>query len=167
MVDKIFLGLGSNIGDRLSHLKFAVDEIRKNDKCRVLKSSTVYETKPLGNTNQENFYNAIIEVETALGFFDLFYFIKSIETKAGRNAIHAPNSPRELDIDIIFYNELIYEGELLSIPHKEYAHRDFVLKPLLEIAADFKHPVVKKKLQDIQFGELEPYILHKVDTSLI
>lgn len=167
MVDRIFLGLGSNIGERLAHLKFAVDEISKNEKCRVLKSSAVYETKPLGNANLDNFYNAVIEVETALGFFDLFYFIKSIETKAGRSAIHSSNSPRELDIDIIFYNELIYEGELLSIPHKEYAHRDFVLKPLLEIASDFKHPVVKKKLQDIQFGELEPYIIKKVETSLI
>lgn len=167
MVDKIFLGLGSNIGDRLSYLKYAVDEIRGSEKCRVLNSSHVYETKPFGNIQQDNYYNAVIEIETLLGFFDLFYLLKSIETKAGRNIDHERNTPRELDIDIIFYNELIYEGDMLSIPHKEYANRDFVLQPLLEIASEFKHPVVKKKLKDIHFGELDSYIIKKVEETLL
>jgi 2-amino-4-hydroxy-6-hydroxymethyldihydropteridine diphosphokinase len=166
MVDKIFLALGSNLGDRYNYLKFAVQQFRGNDKCRVLKSSAVYETKPLGNVAQENFYNAVIEIETALGFFELFYLTKSIETKAGRNANSIKHSPRELDIDIIFYNELIYNGEVLNIPHSDYANRDFVLQPLLEIVGDFKHPIIRKKMQDIQFNIPEKYIIQKIADSL-
>jgi 2-amino-4-hydroxy-6-hydroxymethyldihydropteridine diphosphokinase len=167
MVDKIYLALGSNIGDRLSHLKFAVDQFKENSKCRVLKSSAVYETKPMGNLAQDNFFNAVIEIETALGFFDLFYFTKSIETKAGRDAVHAQYSPRELDIDIIFYNELVYSGEFITIPHKEYAHRDFVLQPLLEISPEFKHPVLRKKINEINYDNPEKFIIQKVADSLL
>jgi 2-amino-4-hydroxy-6-hydroxymethyldihydropteridine diphosphokinase len=167
MVDKIFLALGSNIGDRLKHLKFAVEQFSKNGKCRVSKSSAVYETRPLGNANQENFYNAVIEIETALGFFDLFYLTKSIETKAGRSESHVQFSPRELDIDIIFYNELVYSGELVTIPHVEYTHRDFVLKPLLEIAIDFKHPVLRKKITEIEYDLPEKFIIQKIIESLL
>ncbi len=167
MVDKIYLGLGSNIGDKMAHLKFAVEQFKENSKCRVLKSSSVYETRPLGNLSQDNFYNAVIEIETLLGFFDLFYLIKSIETKAGRDAVHIPNAPRELDVDIIFYNELVYNGEFITIPHKEYAHRDFVLTPLLEIAADFKHPVLKKKIHEINYDLTETFIVQKIADSLL
>jgi len=167
MIDKIYLGLGSNIGDRLTNLKFAIDEIGKSDRCRVLKSSAVYETTPFGDVKQDNFYNAVIEIETALGFFDLYHFIKSIERKAGREEAKEKWGPRELDIDIIFYNEFIYDGDLLAIPHKEYAKRDFVLTPLLELAMDFKHPVVRKKLRDIQFEPAEKHIIQKINESLL
>jgi 2-amino-4-hydroxy-6-hydroxymethyldihydropteridine diphosphokinase len=166
MIDKIYLGLGSNLGDRLANLKFAVDEINQNEKCRVLKSSAVYETTPLGGVEQDNFYNAVIEIETVLGFFDLYYFIKSIEDKAGR-VEREKWGPRELDIDIIFYNEFIYEGEMLTIPHKEYAKRDFVLTPLLELALDFKNPVARKKLRDIQFEPTEKHVVQKISDSLV
>lgn len=168
MIDKIFLGLGSNLGDKTANLKFAIAEINKNDRCRVLKSSAVYETTPYGEVKQENFYNAIIEIETALGFFDLYHFIKSIERRAGRvEESKVKWGPRELDIDIIFYNEFIYEGDMLSIPHKEYSKRDFVLIPLLELAQDFKHPIVRKKLRDIQFEASEQHIVSKVSESLL
>jgi len=168
MIDKIYLGLGSNLGNRLVNLTFAIDEIKKSDRCRVLKSSAVYETTPYGEIKQENFYNAVIEIETALGFFDLFHFIKSIENHAGREDVQKVKwGPRQLDIDIIFYNEFIYEGEMLTIPHKEYSKRDFVLTPLLELAQEFKHPVVKKKLKDIQFETTEKHIISKVKESLL
>lgn len=167
MVDKIYLGLGSNIGDRLANLKFAIDEIAKSDRCRVLRSSAVYETTPYGDVKQDNFYNAVIEIETALGFFDLYHFIKSIERKAGREEAKEKWGPRVLDIDIIFYNEFIYDGEMLTIPHKEYAKRDFVLTPLLELAMDFKNPVVRKKLRDIQFEPTEKHIIEKINESLL
>lgn len=167
MIDKIYLALGSNLGDRFSNLKFAVDEIGKSDRCRVLKSSAVYETTPYGGVQQENFFNAVIEIETALGFFDLYHFIKSIERRAGREEPKERWGPRELDIDIIFYNEFIYEGDMLTIPHKEYANRDFVLTPLLELALDFKNPVVRKRLRDIQFEPTEKHIVQKVNESLL
>jgi 2-amino-4-hydroxy-6-hydroxymethyldihydropteridine diphosphokinase len=167
MIDKIFLGLGSNLGDRFANLKFAVNEINKSDRCRVLRSSAVYETTPFGEIKQDNFYNAVIEIETALGFFDLYHFMKSIERNAGRNESMERWGPRELDIDIIFYNELVYSGESLTIPHKEYANRDFVLTPLLELALEYKHPVLRKKLSDIKFETTEKHILQKTHESLL
>lgn len=167
MIDKIFLGLGSNIGDRIANLKFAIDEISKNDRCRVLKSSAIYETTPYGGIKQDNYYNAVIEIETALGFFELYHLLKSIERRAGREETPAVKwGPRELDIDIIFYNEFIYDGEMLTIPHKEYSKRDFVLEPLMELARDFKHPVLKKKLCDINYEIVEQHVLTKVNESL-
>ncbi|MCX7874642.1 MAG: 2-amino-4-hydroxy-6-hydroxymethyldihydropteridine diphosphokinase [Melioribacteraceae bacterium] len=167
MVNNIFLSLGSNIGDRLHYLKFAVEKINDNSLCNVLKSSSVYETKPMGNINQENYYNAVIEVETALGFFDLYHLIKSIERKAGRVETNEKWASRELDIDIIFYNQLIYDGENLKVPHKDYSERDFVVIPLLEICGEFKNPVTKKKLIEIDYIFNEKYILNKICNSLL
>lgn len=167
MINNIFLSLGSNIGDRLSFLKFAVEKINDNSLCNVLKSSAVYETKPMGDANQENYFNAVIEIETALGFFDLYHLIKSIERKAGRKESNIKWASRELDIDIIFYNQLIYNSENLIVPHRYYAERDFVVIPLLEICGDFKNPVNKKKLNEINFTFNEKFILKKVYNSLL
>lgn len=167
MVNNIFLSLGSNIGDRLGFLKFAVEKINENSLCNVLKSSSVYETKPLGDLNQDNYYNAVIEIETALGFFDLYHLIKSIERKAGRMESNFKWSPRELDIDIIFYNQLIINSDNLIVPHSDYAERDFVVIPLLEICGDFKNPVTKKKLCEVNFEFKEKFIINKICNSLL
>ncbi len=167
MVNNIFLGLGSNIGDKLGFLKFAVEKINDNSLCNVLKSSAVYETRPMGDDNQENYYNAVIEIETALGFFDLYHLIKSIERKAGRMETTLKWSPRELDIDIIFYNQLIFNGDNLIVPHKDYSERDFVVIPLLEICGDFKNPVTKKKLNEVNFEFKEKFIINKICNSLL
>jgi len=167
MINNIFLGLGSNIGDRLGHLKFAVEKIDDNVLCSVLKSSSVYETKPLGNLPQENYFNAVIEIETALGFFDLYHLIKSIERKAGRMEKAEKWASRELDIDIIFYNQLIFNGDNLIVPHKEYFERDFVVVPLLEIAGEFKNPVTRKKLSEMEFHFNEKNIINKVADTLL
>lgn len=167
MIDKIFLSLGSNVGDRLANLKSAVEEINKNEKCRVLRSSPIYETTPYGEVQQPNFLNALIEIETVLGFFELFSFIKSVEEKIGRTGVEVKWGPREIDIDIVFYNEFIYDGENLTVPHKEYSKRDFVLVPLLDMAPTFKHPVLRKKLSDITFENPEKHIINKLEETLV
>jgi 2-amino-4-hydroxy-6-hydroxymethyldihydropteridine diphosphokinase len=167
MIDKIFLALGSNIGDRITNIKSAVNEINQNEKCRVLRSSAVYETTPYGNVEQPNFLNAVIEIETVLGFFELFSFIKSVEKRVGRSQSDTKWGPREIDIDIIFYNEFIYDGENLSVPHKEYSKRDFVLYPLLEMAPTFKHPVLRKRLAEINFEIPEKHIINKLQVALV
>jgi 2-amino-4-hydroxy-6-hydroxymethyldihydropteridine diphosphokinase len=167
MIDNIFLGLGSNKGDRLMYLQKAVKEISATDKCRVLKCSTIYETRPVGNPNQENYYNAVVEIETILGAYDLFFFLKSIEAKLGREAIFEKWGPREIDIDLLFYNNLIYDNDQLTLPHSEILNRDFVIIPLLEIAPDFVHPVLKKQFADIDLAFNETHIIQKIDHSLV
>lgn len=167
MINNIFLGLGSNLGDRFRNLKFAVEKINDNLLCNVLKSSSVYETKPLGNLPQQNYFNAVIEIETALGFFDLYHLTKSIERKAGRIEQTEKWAARELDIDIIFFNQLIFNGDNLIVPHKDYSERDFVVVPLLELAGEFKNPVTKKKLVDMEFNFKEINIINKVAETLL
>jgi 2-amino-4-hydroxy-6-hydroxymethyldihydropteridine diphosphokinase len=167
MIDKIFLGLGSNKGDRLKYLQRAVTEISATEKCRVLKCSSIYETRPFGNPNQENFYNAVIEIDTVLGAYDLFFFLKSIEAKLGREAIFEKWGPREIDIDLLFYSNLIYDNDQLTLPHPEVLNRDFVIIPMVEIAPDFVHPIVKKQFEDIDLAFNETHIIQKLDYTLV
>lgn len=166
MIDNIFLGLGSNKGDRLKHLKLAVQEIAQSGKCRVLKYSAIYETSPLGNAKQDNYYNAVIEIETVLGAYDLFFFLKSIEAKLGREAIFEKWGPREIDIDLLFYNTLTYDNNQLTLPHPEILKRDFVIIPMVEIAPNFVHPILRKPFDEIDLAFDETHIIQKLDYTL-
>jgi 2-amino-4-hydroxy-6-hydroxymethyldihydropteridine diphosphokinase len=167
MINNIFLGLGSNKGDKLTYLRNTISEISNDAKCRLIKVSSVYETSPLGNINQDNFYNCVIEVETLYGVKDFYFNLKSIEYKFGRQEIYDKWSPREIDIDILFYNNLIYDDNIITIPHKEILNRDFVLTPLLEIAENFVHPVLKKRLAEIDMSMVPPHIIQKLNFLLI
>ena len=167
MIDKIFLGLGSNKGDRLKYLQQAIKEISSQDKCRVVNFSSIYETTPLGNAEQGNYYNAVVEIETVLGAYDLFFFLKSIEAKLGRDAIFEKWGPREIDIDLLFYNNLTYDNNQLTLPHPEILKRDFVIIPLLEIAPGFVHPLLKKPFDEIDLAFDETHIVQKLDYSLV
>jgi 2-amino-4-hydroxy-6-hydroxymethyldihydropteridine diphosphokinase len=167
MIDNIFLGLGSNKGDRLKYLQQAAKEISFQDKCRVTKYSSIYETTPIGNAVQNNYYNAVIEIETVLGAYDLFFFLKSIEAKLGRDAIFEKWGPREIDIDLLFYNSLTYDNNQLTLPHPEILNRDFVIIPLLEIAPNFVHPVLKKPFDEIDLAFEETHIVQKLDFTLV
>ena len=121
----------------------------------------------MGNINQDNFYNCVIEVETLYGVKDFYFNLKSIEYKFGRQEIYDKWSPREIDIDILFYNNLIYDDNIITIPHKEILNRDFVLTPLLEIAENFVHPVLKKRLAEIDMSMVPPHIIQKLNFLLI
>lgn len=167
MIDKIFLGLGSNKGDRLKNLQNSIREIAQNDKCKIIKCSSVYESKPFGNKDQDNFYNCVIEIETLYGVLDLYYNLRTIEVKLGREEIYDKWSPREIDIDILFYNNLIYKSEILTVPHKDIMNRDFVLVPLVEIANDFIHPILNIKLSEIDLSLIGKYIIRKLNDRLI
>ncbi|MBI5731666.1 MAG: 2-amino-4-hydroxy-6-hydroxymethyldihydropteridine diphosphokinase [Ignavibacteriales bacterium] len=166
-MDKIFLGLGSNKGDRLKNLQNSIREIAQNDKCKIIKCSSVYESKPFGNKDQDNFYNCVIEIETLYGVLDLYYNLRTIEVKLGREEIYDKWSPREIDIDILFYNNLIYKSEILTVPHKDIMNRDFVLVPLVEIANDFIHPILNIKLSEIDLSLIGKYIIRKLNDRLI
>ena len=138
----VYIGIGSNLGDKKAYLDFAVKELDEHDKCRVVKTSDYIVTKPVGDVMQDDFLNACIELETILSPRELLDFLHEIENKAGRERkIHW--GPRTLDLDILFYDDIIMNEPDLIIPHPEAAKREFVLKPLSEIAPYLYHPVKK------------------------
>lgn len=167
METKIFLGLGSNLGNKLEYLRKAVRLINECVDCNVKAASSVYESKPFGNFPHDLYYNAVIEIETNMLADDLLMFTQFVERFTGRKPAVEKWAPREIDVDILFYNQLIYNYDDLVIPHPEILKRDFVLVPLMEIAKDFVHPVLKKKLSAINFSKIEKNITRKLDYSLL
>ncbi len=162
MVSNVFLGLGSNIGDRRKFISDACNIIRNNDDATILKVSSYYETSPYGNIEQNNFLNAVIEIKTNFTVEKLYGFVKEIETKLGRKNRETKWGPREIDIDILFYNDLIYRSDRVIIPHPEILKRDFVVVPMIEIAPGFVHPVTKVRISEIDIFEIEKHIISKL-----
>ncbi|MCX8053162.1 MAG: 2-amino-4-hydroxy-6-hydroxymethyldihydropteridine diphosphokinase [Armatimonadetes bacterium] len=127
-----YLGLGANLGDRLANLREAIRRL-EDAGCRVIARSSVYETEPVGITDQPDFLNAVIKVETSLTARDLLNLCKSIENEMGRVRTNKW-SPRVIDIDILLYDDSSVCEDDLVIPHAEMLKRAFVLIPLAEIA---------------------------------
>jgi len=146
MVQNVFLGTGSNLGDRLGALRAAAALLEPE--AHVIQASCVYETPPWGFKDQPVFLNQVLRVETELRPPALLAFLKSMENKLGRKATFQ-YGPRAIDLDILFYDDLIYSTDALQIPHPLAAERAFVLVPLLEIAPDFVHPVLGKSIRDL------------------
>ncbi len=144
-LNKVFIGLGSNRGDRIKSVNSAIDEIKLIDECEVLKVSSYYESSPFGNSNQENFINAVIKITTSLDHLTLLNQLKKIEQKLGRIK-RERWGPREIDMDILFFNDLVFSNEIITLPHEGVIYRDFVLVPLCEIEPELNHPVFNKKV---------------------
>jgi len=160
-----FVALGSNKGDKLSYFRKALAVINNNDKCRVIKVSSVYETLPYGVKEQENFLNAAVKIKTNYELFDFLAFLKEIEQKLGRHKT-VKWGPREIDLDLLFFDDVIFSNEKLTVPHKEVAKRDFVLVPLCEIEPDLVHPEINKKICDICIDDGENNIVRKITGKL-
>ncbi len=142
----VYLGLGSNLGDREANLRRALELLSAN--VKVVKISPTYDTAPVGNTDQPRFLNLVCKAKTSLSPLNLLRFVKNIEKKMGRvNGL--PNSPRPIDIDILFYDDLVLETPVLVIPHPRLTERTFVLASLADIAPDFKHPASGKTVRQM------------------
>lgn len=138
-----YIGLGSNMGDKKAYLDFAVKSLSENPYCNVLAVSDYIETEPVGDVEQDMFLNGCIKLETMLLPNDLLKLLNEIEAEAGRTReIHW--GPRTLDLDILLYGDIVMDTEILTIPHREMAKREFVLRPLSQISPYAYHPVKKK-----------------------
>ena len=146
-MNKAYLLTGGNEGDRYRNVQQARTNIELI--CgQILQVSSLYETAPWGKTDQPDFLNQVLLVQTQLKPRELLSAILSIEEKGGRKRT-ARNAPRTIDIDILFYNNLVLDEPGLSIPHTRLADRRFVLEPLNEIAPDFPHPVFGKTVHEL------------------
>ena len=148
-----YIALGSNMGNKSAHLDFAVSELGKAEGCRVVSVSSYISTKPLGNIEQDDFLNGCLELETLLAPHELLKLLLNIEEKAGR-VRDIRWGPRTLDLDIIFYDDLVISDDMLRIPHSQAHLRHFVLAPLCEIAPYLLHPVIHKTVAEL-LDELE------------
>ncbi len=128
----VYLGLGSNMGDRQQYIRSALDALRQSG-ISIDKTSTIIETEPQGGPPQGNYLNAVCESRTDLTPEELLSAVKSIERRLGRRK-NVVNGPREIDIDILLYDQLRWSSLNLTIPHPRMRHRAFVLEPLKEIA---------------------------------
>ena len=138
-----YIAVGSNMGDSRGHIAKALGQLEKHKDIQVTKVSGLLETLPYGGVEQENFVNGMFEIRTLLTPEELLRELHKIEASEGRERkIHW--GTRTLDLDIIFYDDLIYSSEDLVIPHVDMENRYFVLKPLSELAPNFRHPITHK-----------------------
>lgn len=140
-----YIGLGSNIGEREKNCTIALEKLNKKG-IRIKKVSSMHETEPWGLKDQPRFINMVVEVETDLTPEGLLAVLKEIEKEMGREKT-VKWGPRIIDLDILFYNDKIINEKELQIPHPLLHKRDFVLRPLVEIAPDKIHPILKKSIR--------------------
>jgi 2-amino-4-hydroxy-6-hydroxymethyldihydropteridine diphosphokinase len=141
----VYLSLGSNLGNRQENLDRALKML--SERMRMGKVSSIYDTEAVGPIAQPRFLNLAVEVFTNLKPEGLLAMVKAIEQKMGRYS--RTGEPRIIDIDIIFYGDQVVQAKDLIIPHPEMAKRSFVLIPMVEIAPDFIHPVLKKPVKEL------------------
>jgi 2-amino-4-hydroxy-6-hydroxymethyldihydropteridine diphosphokinase len=142
----IFLALGSNIENRKQHLETAITLLREN--VFDISVAPLYETKPRYFEDQQNFLNTVLRGFTVLEPRELLQFTKTVQQEVGR-VERFRNGPREIDIDVLFYDNKVYKDEELEIPHPRLQERDFVLQPFADINSDFSHPVLKKTIREL------------------
>jgi 2-amino-4-hydroxy-6-hydroxymethyldihydropteridine diphosphokinase len=142
-----YLSLGSNLGDRERNLGRAIGLMEQHG-IHVKKRSSLYETEPWGEHNQPRFLNMAVEIETRLTPKALFRVLKSVETEAGREKSFKWG-PRVIDLDILLYNHIILNEVVLKIPHPLMHEREFVLRPLHEIAPDVMHPQLNMTIHEL------------------
>ena len=148
---RVFLGLGSNIGDKEDYINKALAFI--SESYTVKKTSHLYLTEPVGNIKQDWFLNCALEIQTDVDPKKLLSSVKSIERKLGRTKT-VKNGPRVIDIDILFYGDYIIKTKNLVIPHPSIQERLFVLQPMMDINPDLIHPVLKRSIHDLYHDRL-------------
>jgi len=139
---KVYLGIGGNIGNKEKNFE-EVYQIIDNEIGKIIRSSSVYETPPWGFQAEESFWNSIIEISTSLEDLELLWKIQEVEDRFGRKRGKEQYTSREMDIDILYFDDIYIETKTFIIPHPRIHQRKFVLVPLAEIAPELKHPLLR------------------------
>ncbi len=163
-MEKVFLGIGSNVGEKIPYIKKAVTLLSKI--LTDMEKAPLYISKAVGFEDQPDFINTVISGYTDIEPYELFKKVKDIEKKVGRIK-RFRWGPREIDIDILFYGNLLIEKDDLIIPHPRIHERDFVLKPLSDLDPNFVHPVFKKTVKELLLNLKEKSIISSLQLSTL
>lgn len=148
---RAFIGLGSNLGERESHILRAVEELGKLPRTSLTRVSSVYDTEPVGDVEQPRFLNAVACVATELTAGELLWNLLLVEQRLGRVRAKAKKwGPRTIDLDLLFFGDQVIEEPGLQVPHPEAHLRAFVLTPLAELEPDFVHPTLGETIETIR-----------------
>ena len=142
----VYIGIGGNLGDREKNVQDSLSLLVKEG-IEVIQVASLMETAPYGGVEQPNFINTVCQIKTTLLPLELLKTLKGIESKIGRT-LTVRWGPRLIDLDILLYDDLIVEEEGLQIPHQDMLNRNFVLKPLVEIAPEVTHPVTGRTIRE-------------------
>lgn len=143
-----FIGMGSNMGDKKGYLDMAVEKINETPECRVINVADYIVTEPYGGVEQDDFLNSVMEIETLLSPEELLKRLHEIEDSAQRKRT-VRWGPRSLDLDIIFFDDDIISSPELTVPHKGMQDRDFVLRPMVQIAPFKRHPILGRTVEEL------------------
>jgi 2-amino-4-hydroxy-6-hydroxymethyldihydropteridine diphosphokinase len=155
----VYLGLGSNLGDREAMLQAALQAL-ESPQLHVLRLSPVYETEPIDAPGQQWFLNQVAEAETGLFPLQLLRRTAKVEIQLGRRRV-ARNGPRTIDIDILLFGKSVVRAPSLEIPHPRFRCRRFVLAPLADLAPELRDPVTRKTVREL-LGELRGQVVRKI-----
>lgn len=145
-----YIGVGSNVGDRLKNVRQAIHQLEELEKFEVRKISPVYETEPQGGPQgQFDYLNLVIEADTGFSPRDLLSRLQAIEENIGRKHRHLRWDKREIDLDILLYGDMVIAEEDLTIPHVHMQKRFFVLKPLSDLNPELNHPVLGQDVKTL------------------
>ena len=154
---KVYIAFGSNLGEKDKYISDAIQEMRENRYFRNIVVSDFFYSSPYGGVEQDDFVNGVMEAETMLEPYELLDYLHELEARANR--IRKQHwGPRTLDLDIIFYDDLVLDEKDLQIPHKDMVNRDFVLVPLAQLAGYKRHPLLKITVDDLVKSLKEYYI---------
>ena len=142
-----YISVGSNIGNKLENCRKGVDVLISSGSAEILEQSPIYKTDPVDYANQDWFVNYAVKMQTHLDPFQLLNNLSAIQRQAGRKKDNIRFGPRVLDMDIIFFDDLVIHSKTLTIPHPRMHKRRFVLKPICDIDPDIIHPILKKSIQ--------------------
>ncbi len=145
----VFIGIGSNEGDRLAHISNAIRALGAVRDTRVTQMAMIVETEPVGGPPQGPYLNTVVEVQTMLAPLELLSVLKEIERRLERQATTQRWAPRSIDLDLLLYDDVILQEPNLTVPHPRMHERRFVLEPLAQLAPDVVHPILKFSVSEL------------------